>query len=90
MLRWFHSYLSDRTKFVKMNGASSDHHILQLGVTQGSVLGPLLCFPSRYYVSTGDINRSHDLNFHLYIDDMQHYIPLKSSSPFDRDSSISR
>ena len=52
-------------------------------------------FSDRYYVSRPVIksrlvNRSHDLNFHLYIDDMQHYISLKSSSPFDSDSSISR
>ena len=42
VLKWSHSYLSDRTQFVKVYGASSDHHILQLGVPQGSVLGPLL------------------------------------------------
>ena len=42
VLQWFHSYPSDCTQYIKVNGTSSDHHFLQLGVPQGSVLGPLL------------------------------------------------
>ena len=36
VLQWFHSYPSDCTQYVKVNGASSDHHFLQLGVPQGT------------------------------------------------------
>ena len=41
-LLWFEIYLKDRRQFVAYNGVSSDIKILQCGVPQGSILGPLL------------------------------------------------
>ena len=36
------SYLSDRTQYVRIQDVSFDVHALPYGVSQGSVLGPLL------------------------------------------------
>ena len=39
---WFRSYLSDRTQVAVINGIESDRQVVQTGVPQGSILGPLL------------------------------------------------
>ena len=41
-LKWFRSFLTDRTQRVKINDAYSEIMLLLYGVTQGSVLGPPL------------------------------------------------
>jgi len=41
-LRWFSTYLKDRTQYVRIRGTDSELRSLSAGVPQGSVLGPLL------------------------------------------------
>ena len=41
-LRWFKSFLIQRTQQVKINDELSDSILLESGVAQGSVLGPVL------------------------------------------------
>ena len=40
--QWFKSYLSDRKQYVEFNNTQSATYIITTGVTQGSILGPLL------------------------------------------------
>ena len=72
------SYLSDRTQFVRVNGACSASHVLEFGVPQGSVLGPLLY--SMYKSPLGEIARRHQMFYHFYADDTQLYITFRTSS----------
>ena len=80
-LDWFHSYLSDRTQYVRIQDVSSDVHALPYGVPRGSLLGPLLY--SLYTSPLGDIARSHGLSYHFYADDTQLYLSFETSSPED-------
>ena len=41
-LSWFRSYLSNRKQFCRVNGVDSDVGEIEVGVIQGSCLGPLL------------------------------------------------
>ena len=39
---WIESYLSDRLMFVGVSKATSDTHVSNIGIPQGSIIGPLL------------------------------------------------
>ena len=70
-LTWFKSYISDRTQCVSVNGSSSPPTLLQYGVPQGSVLGPLLFVLYTHPLST--IVQHHALSHHCFSDDNQLY-----------------
>ena len=74
-LGWFKSYLSGRTQSVKVGSTLSHPAVLDYGVPQGSVLGPILF--SLYTNPISSIIHSHSsINYHFYADDTQLYITL--------------
>ena len=87
VLKWFRSYLQDRKQFVIIDGNKSKTKELRYGVPQGSVLGPILYL--LYTSPIGDIIRRHGLNYHLYADDTQLYLPFKPN-PAEQPSSIAK
>ena len=74
-LGWFKSYLPGRTHSVKVGSTLSHPAVLNYGVPQGSVLGPILfCL---YTNPISSIIHSHSgINYHFYADDTQLYITL--------------
>ena len=77
-LKWFNSYLSDRTYQVSWKGLLSSPRTLKTGVPQGSVLGPLLF--SLYTKSLGTIITAHNLSYHCYADDTQLFLSFPPSA----------
>lgn len=72
-IEWFQSYLSDRTQRVKFSDAISDALINDLGVPQGSVLGPLL-----FIIYINDLKKSLQYcNIKFFADDTLIYIGFK-------------
>ena len=64
-LRWFFSYLSNRTQVVNANGVTSSMLPVVCGVPQGSILGPLL-----FLLYVNDMTCSvKDCSVRLYADD---------------------
>ena len=52
-LNWFCSYLTNRTQCVNLEGTISQEKIVQLGVQQGSILGPIL-----FLININDISNA--------------------------------
>ena len=73
--QWLVSYLSERSQYVVIDDHPSESIMLDCGVPQGSVLGPLLF--SMYTAPLSDIARKHGLEDHFYADDSQLYIAFK-------------
>ena len=42
VLKWLSNYVHNRLQYVSINGIESERHMIQCGVPQGSILGPLL------------------------------------------------
>ncbi len=80
-LKWFTSYLSNRTQMVKINDAISDSINVKFGVPQGSVLGPILF--TLYTAPLGEIIEECGLKRQIYADDTGIY---HSISPTDIES----
>ena len=78
LLAWFHSYLSDRSQRVVLDGHSSTIHTVTSGVPQGSILDPLLF--SIYLNPLANISLSRDSTLILYADDIVLYRPIATHS----------
>jgi len=63
-LKWFISYLSDRTQSVNVNSTVSDCKLIDIGIPQGSILGPLL-----FILYVNSLPDSVDCKCIMYADD---------------------
>ena len=62
--KWFASYLHNRKQQVVIDGCTSDQGLIEAGVPQGSVLGPLL-----FLVFINDMPTNIETNISLFADD---------------------
>ena len=77
-LAWLRSYLSDRSQFIKLGRHQSPAVRLDVGVGQGSVLGPLLF--AVYCSPVGDTIAEHGVRYHQYADDMQLHLAMRADN----------
>jgi len=75
------SYLESRTQFVRLGQHQSPAVGLDVGVPQGSVLGPLLF--AVYCSLAADVIVSHGVQFHQYADDIQLRLAMSSDNTSD-------
>ena len=76
-LKWFSSYLSNRTMFVEIDNAKSSVRHLTTGVPQGCILGPLL-----FLIYMNDISNSSSLfKFIMFADDTNLFTTIECTLP---------
>jgi len=73
-IQWVQSYITDREHYTSWNESNSPTCLLNIGVPQGSILGPLL-----FLIYINDIvNSSNSLTFVLFADDTTIYSSHKN------------
>jgi len=78
VLLWLQSYLSEHRQFVKLGQHKSTETRLEVGVPQGSVLGPLLF--AVYCSPVADVITSHGVRHHQYADDTQLHLAIRADN----------
>ena len=71
-LDWFKSYLTGRSRRIRLGNCLSSRSDLSFGVPQGSFLGPLLF--TLYTTPLSSLISGHTIPHHLYADDSQLYV----------------
>jgi len=71
VMNWFASYLQGRVQHVRFSATSSTPSAVEYGVSQGSVLGPILFL--LYTADLLQLIKCHQLMPHAYADDTQIY-----------------
>ncbi|XP_072033195.1 uncharacterized protein [Amphiura filiformis] len=74
-LNWFQSYFTNRSQSIVIDGKESSVHVLDEGVPQGSVIGPLGF--TMYSSPLESIIDAHGISRMIYADDTQVYVILK-------------
>ena len=69
VLRWFESYLEVHEQSVMLDRVLSSPSLLQFGVPQGLVLGPVLF--TLYSQPLSNVIRLHECDYHKCADDTQ-------------------
>ena len=77
-LDWIQSYITGRSQRVVIGDTKSEPVPLTFGVSQGTVLRPILF--TLYTCPLGEICRSHSVTYHLYADFQQLYLSFHQSS----------
>ena len=77
-LRWLQSYLESRTQFMKMDQHESHATEIDVGVLQGSVLGPLLF--AVYCSPIADVIALHGVQYQQYADDTQLHLAMRADN----------
>ena len=71
---WFRSYLSNRSQITRVSGKSSSPLMVQTGVPQGSILGPVL-----FQIDVNDLpNYLSESKVSMFADDTAIYATAKS------------
>ncbi len=78
VLKWFQSFLTNRSFSVSIGQHGSSSHPLACGGSQGSILAQVLF--SIFMLPMGAISEKHGVSFQLYADDTQLYFPLQHKS----------
>ena len=84
-LSWFASYLKFRKYCVKVKDTLSTTNSINMGVPQGSIIGPVLFI--MYTKEIEEIAKKHKMSCHLYADDTQCYfdVDMNLSNHFIQD-----